>query len=70
MLFYLFCTVTFIQLFFHWFFFSKVAFFKIRPKSQSQQHPVSVVVCARDEAPTWPETFPAYWFSSMLPLMK
>ncbi|HTE07178.1 MAG TPA: glycosyltransferase [Flavitalea sp.] len=50
MLFYLFCTVTLIQLFFHWFFFSRVAFFKIKPKSQSQQHPVSVVVCARDEA--------------------
>lgn len=50
MLFYLFCGVTFIQLLYHWFLFTKVSFFKPRTKEKSQQHPVSVIVCARDEA--------------------
>lgn len=50
MLFYLFCVIVFIQLIFHWFFFSRVSFFKPKAKEKSQQHPVSVIVCARDEA--------------------
>ncbi len=50
MLFYLFCVITFIQLFYYWFFFRQVAFFSPRRGSRSQQHPVSVLVCARDEA--------------------
>ena len=47
--FYLFCFVTFIQAFYYSFFYSRVAFFKERQKSQTQQHPVSVIICARDE---------------------
>jgi glycosyltransferase involved in cell wall biosynthesis len=47
--FYLFCFVTFIQVFYYSFFYSRVAFFKERQKSQTQQHPVSVIICARDE---------------------
>ncbi|MEO8583895.1 MAG: glycosyltransferase, partial [Flavitalea sp.] len=50
MLFYLLCFVTLVQLTFHWFFFRRVSFFKSKDKEKSQQHPVSVVVCARDEA--------------------
>ena len=50
MLFYLFCTITFIQLFFHWFFFRRVSFFKTASKDSYRQHPVSVIVCARDES--------------------
>jgi len=47
--FYAFATVTFIQLFYYCWFFSRVAFYKIKKKTRSQQHPVSVIVCARDE---------------------
>ena len=47
--FYFFCALTFIQLFYYIFFYSRVAFYKQPPKSQSQQHPVSVIICAKDE---------------------
>lgn len=47
--FYVFCFVTLIQLFYYTFFYSRVAFYKQRSKQQSQQHPVSVIICARDE---------------------
>ena len=49
-LFAVFCVVAFIQLFYLWFFYSRVAFFRPAKKSQSQQHPVTVIVCARDDA--------------------
>ena len=49
-LFFLFCLVCFVQLVFLWFIFSRLAFFKHKLKEQSQTHPVSVIVCARDEA--------------------
>ena len=49
-LFYLFCFVTLVQLIFLWFIFSRLAFFKPKAKEQSQTHPISVIVCARDEA--------------------
>ena len=48
-LFCLFATVTVTQLFYYLFFFSRVAFFNKKPKDKSQQHPVSVIICARDE---------------------
>lgn len=47
--FYSFAAVTVIQVFYYLFFFSRIAFYKLKPKTQSQQHPVSVIVCARDE---------------------
>jgi glycosyltransferase involved in cell wall biosynthesis len=49
-LFVLFCLVTLIQLLYYWGIFSRLAFYKKREKEKSQQHPVSVIVCARDEA--------------------
>lgn len=49
-LFIAFCLVCLIQLFYYWGFFSRLAFYKKPVKSKSQQHPVSVIVCARDEA--------------------
>lgn len=49
LLFCLFIAVTAIQLFYYLYFFARVAFFKPKKKSQSQQHPVSVIICARDE---------------------
>ena len=45
-----FCLVTMIQLFYYVWFFQRLAFFKPQPKEKSQQHPVSVIICARDEA--------------------
>lgn len=58
MLFYLFCFITFTQLLFHWFFFRLVSFFRTGAKVKSQQHPVSVVVCARDEAANLTKNLP------------
>jgi glycosyltransferase involved in cell wall biosynthesis len=49
-LFYLFTAVTLIQLSYYWWFFRRVAFYTKKEKITSQQHPVSVIVCARDEA--------------------
>jgi len=57
-LFILFCLVTFIQLFYYWFFYSRVSFFKSKAKQKSQQHPVSVIVCARDEAANLAKNLP------------
>ena len=48
-LFFLFIAVVIIQLFYYVFFFGRVAFYRSTPKTQSQQHPVSVIICARDE---------------------
>jgi glycosyltransferase involved in cell wall biosynthesis len=49
LLFYFFTAVTLIQLFYYLFFFIRVPLHKSKPRVQSQQHPVSVIVCARDE---------------------
>lgn len=48
-LFYTLIAVTAVQVFYYLYFFARVAFFKPRQKHQSQQHPVSVIICARDE---------------------
>lgn len=44
-----FILVTLIQMFYFGYFFSRIAFFKPKPKSTTLQHPVSVIICARDE---------------------
>ena len=46
----LFCIACFIQLFYYLFIFSKLAFYKKKERNVSQTHPVSVIICARDEA--------------------
>jgi glycosyltransferase involved in cell wall biosynthesis len=46
----LFCLVALIQLFYYSWFFQRLAFFKPRIREKSQEHPVSVIICARDEA--------------------
>ncbi len=48
-LFYCFISVTAIQIFYYVFFFSRLAFYKPKEKQRSQQQPVSVIICARDE---------------------
>jgi hypothetical protein len=55
-----FAVVTAIQLFYYLWFFSRVAFHKPAEKTGSQPHPVSVIICARDESRTWPVTSLAY----------
>ncbi len=49
-LFVAFCVATGVQLFYFLFFFSRLAFYKAPRKKNSQTHPVSVVICGRDEA--------------------
>src|SRR5215213_5767942 len=48
-IFFAFIAVTLVQLFYYLFFFKRVAYYKPIEKDHSQQHPVSVVICARDE---------------------
>lgn len=47
--FYAFVLVMIIQFFYYLWFFSRLAFYKAKKKTRSQHHPVSVIVCARDE---------------------
>ena len=42
--------ITLIQVFYYLFFFRRLAYYQPEEKQHSQQHPVSVIVCARDEA--------------------
>ncbi|MCX6315760.1 MAG: glycosyltransferase [Bacteroidetes bacterium] len=48
-IFFTFAAITAVQLFYYGWFFSRIAFFKPRQKTKTQHHPVSVIVCARDE---------------------
>ena len=49
-IFILLCLVTAVQIAYYLGLFTKLAFFKSKTKSQSQEQPVSVIVCAKDEA--------------------
>src|SRR6185436_17538322 len=49
-IFILFFIVTLVQLFYYGWFFRRLAFFTPAENESSQQHPVSVIICARDEA--------------------
>lgn len=55
---YIFLLVTGIQLFYYLYFFRRVGWFKPRSKEKSQQHPVSIIVCARDSAPSLAKNLP------------
>ncbi len=57
-LFYCFCAVTLTQIFYYLFFFVRLAFYRSKPKSTSQTHPVSVIICARDEAANLAKNLP------------
>ena len=50
--------ICFIQLFYYSWFFQRLAFFRKPSKNKSQQHPVSVIICARDEAANLAENLP------------
>ncbi|MDB5231721.1 MAG: N-acetylglucosaminyltransferase [Chitinophagaceae bacterium] len=49
-LFILFCLVILVQLFYQLYFFRRLAFYQPKQKTQSQEYPVSVIICGRDEA--------------------
>jgi glycosyltransferase involved in cell wall biosynthesis len=57
-IFILFCVAISIQFFFYLFIFRKLAFFQPLPKMVSQEYPVSVIVCARDEAQNLTKNLP------------
>jgi len=58
LVFYAFAGVTAAQLFYYWWFFRRLAFFQPRKKEKSQTHPVSVIVCARDQAANLTDKLP------------
>ncbi|MEO5891810.1 MAG: glycosyltransferase [Ferruginibacter sp.] len=47
-----------IQIFYYLFFFARLAFYKAATKVYSQTHPVSVIICARDEAANLSKNLP------------
>jgi glycosyltransferase involved in cell wall biosynthesis len=49
-IFWAFCTIAFIQVIYLLFFFSRLAFINIRNRTKDPRQPLSVIVCARDEA--------------------
>ncbi len=53
-----FCIITVVQLFYYGYFFLRLAFYKQEAKTQSITQPVSVVVCARDEANNLEQNLP------------
>ncbi len=48
-IFYIFCLISLIQFFYYSFSYSRVAFYNSKSRNISQTHPVSVVICVRDE---------------------
>ena len=58
LLFYGFCLITLIQLYYYVFFFMRLANYKPGTKTTSQTHPVSVIICSRDEAANLAKNLP------------
>lgn len=54
----IFCIITAVQVFYYVWFFQRLAFFRKTSKEKSQHHPVSVIICARDEAPNLAANLP------------
>ena len=59
LIFYIFCSVVAIQLFYYLYFFIRLAFHKQVTPTEEMEHAVSVVICARDEAHNLVQTMPA-----------
>jgi glycosyltransferase involved in cell wall biosynthesis len=62
--FYSFCLITLVQTFYYLFFFIRLAFFKPAIKTTFQTHPVSVIICARDEAANLAKNLPGALYQS------
>jgi glycosyltransferase involved in cell wall biosynthesis len=56
--FYSFCLVAFIQVLYYLFLYIRLALYKVITKHTSQTHPVSVIICARDEAANLAKNLP------------
>lgn len=52
------CLVALVQIFYYLYFFSRLAFYVHDQRNISQTHPVSVIVCARDEAENLAKNLP------------
>ncbi len=61
-LFYVFCIVVAIQLFYYLFYFLRLANYKTPVKQESQEYPVSVIICARNEANNLAKNLPGILF--------
>src|SRR6187397_2583738 len=57
-LFYTFCLITLIQLFYYLVFFIRLSIYKAVIKTTSHTQPVSVIICARDEAANLAKNLP------------
>ncbi len=58
LVFLVFCGLSLVQTFYYLFFFLRLAVYKSRPRESSQTHPVSVIICARDEAANLAKNLP------------
>src|ERR1700709_660956 len=58
LLFFGFCITALVQVFYYLFFFARLAFYKSKSKNISQTHPVSVIICSRDEAANLAKNLP------------
>jgi glycosyltransferase involved in cell wall biosynthesis len=57
--FYAFCALIAVQVFYYLYFFTRIAFYKAKPSAQTpSEPPVSVIICARDEARNLEEKLP------------
>lgn len=57
-LFYIFTAVICIQIFYYLFFFRRLAFYKAPGKKDTQEYPVSIIICGRDEAANLAKNLP------------
>ncbi len=57
-LFFAFCGVIAIQAFYYLFYFSRLAWYKKKATAQTQEYPLSVIICARDEAENLAKNLP------------
>lgn len=57
-LFYIFSAVIGIQIFYYLYFFRRLAFYKATEKKDSQEYPVSIIICGRDEAANLAKNLP------------
>ena len=63
-IFYTFCLITIIQVVYYLFLFRRLAFYKEEEKTVIHQHPVSVVVCAKNEAANLAKNLPGILFQN------
>ena len=69
-LFSLFAFSALVQLFYYLWFFRRLAWFRPSHKIQTQEHPVSVIICARDEDENIARNLPVYWYRNIRLPMK